>query len=181
MPPVLPGRLGPLGEAPASTALCALQVVIYAAVAARFGWSPDPAHQLVAGALERSHVWAGQPWRLLTATLLHASPVHLLFNVVLGWPCYWLVERDLGPRRFLLLWLASALAGSAASLLLGDVVSVGSSGALFGMLGAVLALRRRVGGGGILLLGARCCPSPPPRPRGGSPGWGAGRSWCWRA
>jgi hypothetical protein len=63
------------------------------------------------------------------------------------------VERDLGPRRFLLLWLASALAGSAASLLLGDVVSVGSSGALFGMLGAVLALRRREAAGWCAWIG----------------------------
>jgi hypothetical protein len=53
------------------------------------------------------------------------------------------VERALGGRRFLALYLAAGVVGSAASTLFHDVVSAGASGALFGVIGATLVLRRR--------------------------------------
>jgi len=143
MAPFLPGPLQGLRDAPASTALCGLQIMVFALVVWRFGWPPDTAAQVASGALERSHVWAGQPWRLLTAPFLHAGWLHLAANVAFGWGWYRLVEHALGPRRFLVLWVAAALGGSAASLLVQDVVSVGASGALLGMVGATLALHRR--------------------------------------
>ena len=143
MPLHLPAPLQRLRDAPASTALCAAQVLVFGLVVWRAGWPPDTAAQVAAGALERSHVWAGQPWRLLTAPFLHAGWLHLAANVAFGWGWYRLVEQALGPRRFLALWTAAALGGSAASLLAQDVVSVGASGALFGMVGATLALHRR--------------------------------------
>jgi rhomboid protease GluP len=64
-------------------------------------------------------------------------------NVLLGAGWCRAVERALGTLRFLGLWLGSALAASAASLLLQDVVAVGASGAIFGMVGAELAFHRR--------------------------------------
>ncbi len=132
-----------LRQAPMSAALCAVQVAAFLALAARSGWWPDEASLVAAGALERGRVWAGQPWRLLTAALLHASPVHLGANVLFGWGWYRLVEGVVGPRRLLALWVASAVGASATSLLAQDVVSVGASGALLGVIGATLALHRR--------------------------------------
>lgn len=107
------------------------------------GDSTSARHLVAVGALERGHVWAGEPWRILTAPFLHAGAAHLAWNVagalLSGGP----LERALGTRRFLAIYLSSAVGGSALSLLAQDAVSVGASGALFGIVGAVLALRHR--------------------------------------
>jgi membrane associated rhomboid family serine protease len=99
------------------------------------------------GALERSRVWAGEPWRLVSAAFLHAGWVHVTCNVAVGLSLCRLVERALGPPRLLAIYLSSAVAGSALSLLGQDQVSLGASGALFGVAGAVLALHLRALGG----------------------------------
>ncbi len=76
-------------------------------------------------------------WRLLTAGFLHASVIHLLVNVyalsVLG-P---LVERLWGTRRFILIYVAALISGSVASTIATAGVSVGASGAVFGLFGAI--------------------------------------------
>lgn len=140
------GRLAALRAAPASTALMAACVAVFAVTAA-LGAGRDEGLLLRAGALERSRVWAGEPWRLVTAAFLHVGPVHLLCNVVFGFLACRLVEHALGARRLLGLYLASAVGGSALSLLGQDGISAGASGALFGVIGAVLALHRRALGG----------------------------------
>lgn len=143
------GRLAALRAAPASTALLGANVAVFAvfAVAAALGAGQGEAFLLRAGALERSRVWAGEPWRLVTAAFLHVGVVHLACNVVFGFLACRLVERALGSRRLLSLYLASAVGGSALSLLGQDGVSAGASGALFGAVGAILALHRRALGG----------------------------------
>jgi membrane associated rhomboid family serine protease len=89
----------------------------------------------------------GDWWRLLTAAFLHAGLLHILFNM---WALWWLgaiVENALGHWRFLLLYLASALAGSAGALVWSpDKPVVGASGAIFGLLGAGLVLEYRATG-----------------------------------
>lgn len=84
-------------------------------------------------------------WRLLTATFLHGGIVHLAMNMLGLWGAGRLLNRLYGNGQFLLVYLASALAGSAASLHFGaqTAVSVGASGAVFGVLGAVLFASRR--------------------------------------
>lgn len=132
--------------APVSTALAATNVAVFGVTFA-LGALGDEAVLLRAGALERSHVWAGQPWRLLTAAFLHVGPIHLACNVFFGWTVCRVVERAAGGGRLLGLYLSSALGGSALSLLGQDGVSAGASGALFGMVGTVLALHLRALGG----------------------------------
>lgn len=89
----------------------------------------------------------GDWWRLLTATFLHAGLLHILFNM---WALLWLgtvVEAALGHVRFLLLYLASGLAGSAGALVWSpNSPVVGASGAIFGILGAGLILEWRATG-----------------------------------
>lgn len=143
-----------LGAAPLSTALMAANVGAFAITAA-LGAAGDDGVLLRAGALERSRVWAGEPWRLLTAAFLHVGPFHLASNVVFGFLVCRIVERALGPRRLLVLYVASALGGSALSLLGQDGVSAGASGALFGILGAILALHLRALGGWRPFLASR--------------------------
>lgn len=128
-----------VASAPLSLALAAASVAWLAWVEAH-GSATDPATLVRFGALERGHVWSGEPWRLVTAPFLHVGWFHLAWNVLMGVPWCRPVERVLGPARFLLVYLASALGASALSLLGQDVVSAGASGALFGVVGATLAL-----------------------------------------
>lgn len=140
MASLAPRRL--LAEMPATIALSIACVVAFGATAAS-GDTTSTRHLVAMGALERGHVWAGEPWRLLTAPFLHAGFAHLAWNVSGALLSCGPVERALGSARFLAVYLAAAVGGSACSLLAQDAVSVGASGALFGILGAVLAIRHR--------------------------------------
>lgn len=143
-----------LRSAPATVALSATIVAAFGWVAAH-GSTSDPAVLARFGALDHARVWDGEPWRLLTAAFLHVGPIHLAWNLAFGMPLCVLVERALGSRRFLLVYLASALAGSAASMLGGMPMSAGASGALFGVAGAMLALYRRAVGSWRAFLASR--------------------------
>ncbi|MFY7070012.1 rhomboid family intramembrane serine protease [Nocardiopsis changdeensis] len=88
----------------------------------------------------------GEWYRLITAAFLHSGLWHILFN---GWAMYALgpqLERWLGHGRFLALWVLGALGGSVLSLLATPgSLSIGASGAIFALFGAVLMLGRRLG------------------------------------
>lgn len=97
------------------------------------------------GANDAERIALGEPWRLLSSTLLHTGALHLGVNLFALWSLGSVLERPLGSRRFVVLWLTSALAGSIASALTQrTALSVGASGALFGLVAALatLALRR---------------------------------------
>jgi rhomboid protease GluP len=82
----------------------------------------------------------GEWWRLFTSMYLHFGLFHLLFNMWALGSMGPLVERLIGSARFLLLYLFAGLCGSIASLLWNPLVnSAGASGAIFGVLGALLA------------------------------------------
>lgn len=89
----------------------------------------------------------GQYWRLLTATFLHGGIFHLALNMLALWSAGRQLSRLYGNAQFLAIYLASALAGSALSLHFSaqTSVSVGASGGVFGVLGALLValLRHR--------------------------------------
>lgn len=88
----------------------------------------------------------GDWWRLLTATFLHASLMHILFNMyallVLGAS----LERVLGGLRFATIYFMSALGGSVAALMFSEIgtISVGASGAIFGLMTATIVVGRRL-------------------------------------
>jgi rhomboid protease GluP len=95
------------------------------------------------GALDAASIAAGEYWRLVSATFLHASLEHLLSNAValfiLGMVC----EHAFGRAQFMVLYVTSGVAGSIVSLLTGAGPSVGASGAIFGLQGAAIVLFRR--------------------------------------
>lgn len=130
--------------APVTAALIAINVAVFLWVQQKGGADGS---QIPFGALSPIHVWAGEYWRVGTYMFLHAGWLHIGVNMYMaaGWATS--LERALGARRFLLLYLLSGLAGGCASVisswLFGIHTSVGASGALFGVVGAVLALRRR--------------------------------------
>ena len=88
----------------------------------------------------------GQWYRLLTAMFLHASPIHIIFNMMSLWWIGGPLEAALGRARYLALYFVSGLAGSALTYLLAapNSPSVGASGAIFGLLGATGILLRRL-------------------------------------
>jgi membrane associated rhomboid family serine protease len=101
-------------------------------------------HSIVPGTYTGIHligVAHGEWWRLLTAAFLHYGPIHLGMNMLALW---WLgspVEAALGRGRFVLIYFAAGLAGSTGALLLNpNEVTVGASGAIFGILGALFVL-----------------------------------------
>jgi rhomboid protease GluP len=81
-----------------------------------------------------------QPWRLFTSTFLHGGIAHLGWNMLALVQLGLLVQRFYGTSGFLLTYVFSGVAGSIASLFFGasNGVSVGASGAIFGLLGALM-------------------------------------------
>ena len=104
------------------------------------------------GAKQNADILAGQYWRLLTAMFLHAGFLHIAFNgyalLIFGQQ----VESFYGPWRFLAIYFIAGLAGSIASFAFSPHLSVGASGAIFGIIGALGAFfffhRKLLGGAG---------------------------------
>ena len=82
----------------------------------------------------------GEVWRLLTSAFLHVGLIHLVVNMyslaIIGTQ----VETFIGKWKFLFIYFISAIGGNLLSLVFSqaNVVSVGASGALFGLMGALL-------------------------------------------
>ena len=77
-------------------------------------------------------------YRLITCTFLHASIMHLLFNMYALFVIGNQLETYLGKKKFLIVYIVSAISGSLLSCILTNSVSVGASGAIFGLLGSLL-------------------------------------------
>ena len=98
------------------------------------------------GQLTPQLVRDGEWYRLLSSAFLHAGGLHIVFNMVALYFLGPAIEREVGSASFAGLYVASALLGSSAYVLLaGDIPAVGASGAVFGLFGAWLlsAWRRR--------------------------------------
>jgi len=136
------------GDAIVTRILVAVNVLIYLITVAQGAGINAPGGSLfLKWALFGPAVHQGDWWRLITAAFLHAGLLHIAFNM---WALWWLggiVEGALGWWRFLLLYFASGLAGSAGALVASpNAVTVGASGAIFGLLGAGLVLEYRATG-----------------------------------
>jgi membrane associated rhomboid family serine protease len=94
---------------------------------------------LATGAMQRDAVLDGELWRLISGGFLHASADHLIGNMVmlfiLGMAC----EHAFGRRSFLFLYTACCITGSLFTMS-GKIPTVGASGAIFGLGGAVIGL-----------------------------------------
>lgn len=90
------------------------------------------------GAVMSSAVRNGEIWRLLTGTFLHAGFIHLFANMYSLFIIGSQLETFVGKRKFVFIYLISALSGSLMSCIFSDSLSVGASGAIFGLLGSML-------------------------------------------
>ena len=103
----------------------------------------------VGRALQFSAVYLAAPvpeaWRLATASLVHGGVLHLAFNLLTLWLFGRVLEPAYGRWRFLALWIVSAIVGSLAVAVLSPAtVTVGASGAVFGLFGAYFPIMRRL-------------------------------------
>jgi len=102
--------------------------------------SPNAAELLEFGASRRTEVIEGQWWRLLTNVFLHSGILHLLSNITGIVVAAIFIEPVIGRKKYALLYLLSGLGASLCSIAYYEnTVSVGASGAIFGLYGAILA------------------------------------------
>jgi rhomboid protease GluP len=130
---------------PVTSGIVALNVLVFVAMAAK-GVSPanpTSSELLRWGANFGPLTYAGQSWRLLTSCFVHAGLLHIGFNMWAFWGLGLFVEKLLGHWRFLVAYLLAGLGGAIASVWWHPVsVSVGASGAIFGVAGILVALLR---------------------------------------
>jgi membrane associated rhomboid family serine protease len=111
-------------------------------------FDPRPSTVYQRGALSGYTVDLGHDyWRLVTSGFLHASIIHIAFNMYLLWLLGQMLEPALGSVRFLLVFFVSLLSGAFGALLLSDPAAgtVGASGAVFGLMGAAFVEQRARG------------------------------------
>jgi membrane associated rhomboid family serine protease len=103
-----------------------------------------PIPSTFAGAAASAGVAHGEWWRMVTAAFLHYGPLHLALNMYSLFYAGTILEHVIDRWRFALLYVVTGICGSAGALLLSpDSLTVGASGAIFGILGALFILERR--------------------------------------
>jgi membrane associated rhomboid family serine protease len=142
-----PGIALATGNAPVTKALVAINVAVYLITVLQ-SRSTTPTGSIVDRfLLYGPYVAQGDWWRLGTSMFLHASILHIGFNMYVLWVIGTPVEQYLGTMRYLGLYLVSGLAGSAGALLQLPLAPVlGASGAIFGILGAMMILEWQITG-----------------------------------
>ena len=129
------------------------------------GMTEDAEYMLEHGAMYVPYMMEGNEYyRLFTSMFLHFGMDHLANNMVMLAAIGWNLEYEIGKIKFLIIYLASGLAGNILSAF-GDIivgeyaVSAGASGAVFGIIGALLYVvirnRGRIGtisGRGLVLM-----------------------------
>lgn len=104
------------------------------------------------GQYNRYVVVRGWYWQLLTSIFVHADVIHLLLNMIFLLIFGFRAEELFSKGEFFAIYFVSGLVGSLLTLLLMplNTISVGASGAIFGMFGAVVIYLRKVLGGSII-------------------------------
>ncbi|MEK7409587.1 MAG: rhomboid family intramembrane serine protease [Acidobacteriota bacterium] len=99
-------------------------------------------HTLFAfGAKHREAILLGQWWRLITAGFLHGGLLHILMNSWCLFDLGAVVEETYGAARMVVIYFVATVLGFAASAWWLTGLSVGASAGLFGLIGAMIALR----------------------------------------
>ena len=130
-----------------------------------FGDTEDAVFMLQHGAMYEPYIVEGHEYyRMFTCLFLHFGITHLLNNMVMLGALGWNLELEIGKVRFVIIYFAGGRIGNIVSLfydltLEQPAVSAGASGAIFGLMGAllyvVIANRGRLGrlsGRGMLVM-----------------------------
>ncbi|QNH63805.1 rhomboid family intramembrane serine protease [Hymenobacter sediminicola] len=129
----------------ATPVLVLLNVAVYLLMVSLLGGLSFRTPDLLAwGGSYRPLVLAGDYWRLLTPMFLHGGLLHIIYNMISLAVIGYMLEPMLGTGRLVLTYVLTGIAGVLASILWApDTISVGASGAIFGLLGLMLGLIRR--------------------------------------
>ena len=150
------------GQPYVTIALIAINVAVYVAglsqsssdaLGGRTGFTRD-------GGLLAFDVAHGDWWRVVSSGFLHAGLIHLGFNMFALWILGSQIESAIGRLRFTIAYFVSMLAGALGVLIISpNSLTVGASGAIFGLFGLALAAQRAMGIniwqsglGGVLLI-----------------------------
>jgi membrane associated rhomboid family serine protease/Flp pilus assembly protein TadD len=141
----LPEWLKVTGKPVLIKALLILNTVMFAAMAGASGiksmFIPSSQVLLHFGASSgASTIIDGEFWRAVSSAFVHIGFLHLMMNCYIIWDIGPLVVKLYGARKFMVIYLLSAVGASLTSLMFDPtVVSAGASGAIFGMFGALVA------------------------------------------
>ncbi len=151
-------------EAICTVALIVINIVVFF-ILTMFGDTEDAVFMLQHGAMYEPYIIEGHEYyRIFTCLFLHFGITHLLNNMVLLGALGWNLELEIGKVRFVIIYFASGIIGNIVSLFYNltleqPAVSAGASGAIFGLMGAllyvVIANRGRLGrlsGRGMLVM-----------------------------
>lgn len=151
-------------EALCTTVIIVINVAVFL-ILSLFGDTEDAVFMFQHGAMYEPMVTQQHEfYRIFTSMFLHFGITHLLNNMVLLGALGWNLELEIGKMRFLVIYLVSGIGGNLLSLYFGIsaetyAVSAGASGAIFGLMGAllyvVIANRGRLGrlsGRGMLFM-----------------------------
>lgn len=151
-------------EALCTTVIIVINVAVFL-ILSLFGDTEDAVFMFQHGAMYEPMVTQQHEfYRIFTSMFLHFGITHLLNNMVLLGALGWNLELEIGKMRFLIIYLVSGIGGNHLSLYFGIsaetyAVSAGASGAIFGLMGAllyvVIANRGRLGrlsGRGMLFM-----------------------------
>ncbi len=123
-----------------SIVLAAINAVVWVILMLSGGYSGVPMAYL---SLSPSDVaFGGAWWQLITSGFSHVEVWHIGFNMLALWMLGPLIEKLLGRSRFLAIYFIAALAGSGVAVLFSPTfgMTLGASGAIFGLMGAVLLI-----------------------------------------
>jgi rhomboid protease GluP len=105
------------------------------------------------GALLGIDVLNGEWWRIVTSAFLHGSEIHILFNMIALWQVGTFVELIYGTPRYAFMYFFAALgSGLAITYFTPNDVTIGASGAIFGLFGALGVAALRMGERGRNIL-----------------------------
>ncbi len=108
------------------------------------------AHGALVGVLVKRGEW----WRIVSGAFLHGGYLHIGLNMFALYQVGTFVEYVAGPWRMLAIYLVAMLgSGLAVTFFQADVPTVGASGAIFGLFGALVAIGLRMGARGRALIG----------------------------
>jgi membrane associated rhomboid family serine protease len=141
-----PGAFSPTAsKMPATITLIAINVIVFIAELATGGGAASiGGGSLIHDAgLRGPDIAAGDWWRVITGGFLHAGFLHLALNMYVLYVAGSILEPGIGTPRFLGIYFVSLLAGSLGALIVDpNTTTVGASGAIFGLMGAVIVVAR---------------------------------------
>lgn len=136
----------------ATNVLIAINLIVFVWEIATGGWGTESL-LLREGALYGPLVAQGQWWRIVTSAFLHGGLLHISFNMFALFQVGRFLEMLIGTRRMLTIYTISMIgSGLSVYLFAYDQVTIGASGAIFGIFGALVAIGLRLGERGRSLV-----------------------------